>query len=121
MPSQRLSITAANVLEQAKQFGLETPTVHDLARLAEASDQQALNLLANGGAVLGRGLGTLSNMLDPQAVVLGGSLALSNAIYRQAVRAGIRETVWPPERDAPQLLIPKLNSDAGLVGAALIA
>ena len=68
---------------------------------------------------LGEGIATLVNLLDPEAVVVGGGLGTAGGRYWEAVVAAARPGVWlPSARDLP--IVPAgLGTDAGACGAAL--
>ena len=77
-------------------------------------------LLQTAGITLGTGLATLANMLDPQAIILGGGVGRASATYRKGLRAGLAFAVWPKGRNLPYVFSAALGADAGLVGAGLL-
>jgi glucokinase len=109
----------AALLAKAKSVGLTASSVGELSALADGGSAEAQALLAEGGAVLGRGLGTLANMLDPEAIILGGGLALASAEYRSALVQGIAHSLWPKDRTMPRVLTAGNGAAAGVTGAAL--
>jgi glucokinase len=109
----------AALLKAAGQLGSAATSISELAVEAERDNAQIAALFASGGNTLGRGLGTLANMLDPEAIILGGGVALASAAYREGVSAGLNEAVWPFDRRRPPILIAAIGQDAGLLGAAL--
>ncbi|MCU0830832.1 MAG: ROK family protein [Rhizobiaceae bacterium] len=111
----------AALLAKAKSVGLPVSSVGELSALADGGDAEANTILTEGGTVLGHGLGALANMLDPQVIILGGGLGMASAAYRRAVEAGIDACLWPAARPRPPLIPARCGSDAGLIGAALIA
>ena len=69
---------------------------------------------------LGAGIGLLINILDPEAVVIGGGLGLSGGAYWDRLIASTRRHVWSPlHRDVPILLAASPHS--ALIGAAVAA
>ena len=108
----------AGLLESAVTLGLDVP---DIAALAGTSDNRAINLLSHAGQTLGRGLGTLANMLDPEAIILGGGVALASKTYCDGCKDGLRHAIWPQGRQLPNVMVAELRSHAGLIGAAFIA
>jgi predicted NBD/HSP70 family sugar kinase len=85
---------------------------------AADGDPAALKALAAAGQALGIALSGAVNLLDPQAVVLGGPLAELAPWLRPAVERELRRRVtdrqWPPEA----LLVSRLGRDGVLLGAA---
>lgn len=85
---------------------------------AADGDPAALKALAAAGQALGIALSGAVNLLDPQAVVLGGPLAelapwLRPAVERELGRR-VTDRQWPPEA----LLVSRLGRDGVLLGAA---
>jgi glucokinase len=70
---------------------------------------------------LGALLGLLVNMLDPQAILLGGGLGLAPGLYRDRLAAAARAHVWADACRGLPILPAALGADAGLIGAALAA
>lgn len=67
----------------------------DLIALLEAGDAVTAALVHSAGYEAGRALGTLSNALDPQAVVIGGALTQSGTPLIDAVGDGMRAAALP--------------------------
>ena len=93
----------------------------EILSLADAGDPVALKIIRSGGLALGSALAQLVNVLDPQAVIVGGGLGLGSGSFRSAVENGFRDHLWSPLHTDISLLPAGLGSDAGLIGAALIS
>ena len=61
--------------------------MQELLRRAEASESQTLGALADAGAALGIALASTANLLDPEAIILGGWMAQLAAWVAPAVRS----------------------------------
>lgn len=89
-----------------------------LRAAAGRGDPAALAALADAGTALGIALGGAVNLLDPQAVVLGGPLAALAPWLLPEVRRelGVRVTdrAWRPQ----DVISSRLGSDGVLLGAA---
>jgi predicted NBD/HSP70 family sugar kinase len=95
--------------------------VRDLVALAQTGDPDAKQLLRESGRQLGEVLAVAINLLNPQAVVLGGDMAAAFDVYA----AGVRESVYArasalATRDL-QFLPSTFGDRAGLVGCASMA
>jgi glucokinase len=67
---------------------------------------------------LGSSIGWLVNVLDPEAVIVGGGLGTAGGQYWDMMVDSVREHVWSAaSRDLP-VLMAALGPDAGLIGAA---
>lgn len=101
----------------------ERPVEHvrDLARLALSGDAEARQLLRDSGRQLGELLAVAINLLNPQAVVLGGDMAAPFDVYA----AGVRETVYARASALAtrelQFLPSTYGDRAGVVGCAAMA
>ncbi len=73
------------------------------------------------GHHLGNGIGTLVNIFNPDLVVIGGGFgtAAFEQLLPSAREAVRREALWPAG-EAP-IVVAELGSDAGLIGAGLLA
>jgi len=91
----------------------------EVNRAARAGDEAALAVLVRAGTALGEAIAFAVNLLDPEAVVLGGSVVLGAAPYRQALEPAIREHLWAEETRGLSVLTCELGDSAGLIGAAL--
>ncbi|WP_205472685.1 ROK family protein [Nocardioides sp. SYSU D00038] len=95
--------------------------VRDVVALAVAGDPEAKALLRESGRRLGEVLAVAINLLNPQAVVVGGDMAAAFDVYT----AGVRESVYArasalATRDL-QFLPSTYGERAGLVGCAAMA
>lgn len=107
----------ALVARMAEQ-GREVAHVRDVVDLALAGDGEAKHLLRESGRHLGDLLAVAVNLLNPQAVVLGGDMPAVFDTYA----AGVRESLYAraaalATRDL-QILPATFGDRAGLVGCA---
>ncbi|MCM8787368.1 MAG: ROK family protein [Candidatus Omnitrophica bacterium] len=71
------------------------------------------------GKYLGIGFASIINMLDPEIIVVGGSIAKSNLILNTAKKESKKYIFYKNYK--PNIVKSKLGEDAGILGAALIA
>ncbi len=109
--------------------GTAVESVVDIAAAAAAGDVDAATVLGQGGRMLGVIVARLVDVLDPEAVVVGGGLGLGLGLrhgseggdYHEGFMASVRSHIWAENgRDVP-ILPAALGVDAVLVGAALSA
>jgi glucokinase len=105
---------AKGMLNIARSQNLKTETLQDLIAVSP-------KILEQGGSVLGRAIGMLANMLDPQTIVLGGGVALTSATYRSAFEKALHKTVWSADVFRSGITVANLGVDSGLIGAAFVA
>jgi predicted NBD/HSP70 family sugar kinase len=129
IPSDDGSLAAGPALEQfaagpalaarlaALQAGF-TGTAFDVVALAAAGDLPAREIVSSAGNALGAAIGQLVNVLDPEAIVIGGGLGMAGGLYREALEAAMRDHIWSELHRQLPLVSAELGNDAGLIGAA---
>lgn len=93
----------------------------DVLAAAAAGDARAVDVVTTGAGALGAGIGWLVNVLDPEAVVLGGSLGLASGLYRERLVDGLRGQIWWDGHRGLPVVDAATGNDAGLLGAATTA
>ena len=96
---------------------IKLPEIIDLAH--EGKDQIAKETLERLIHFFGKGLAKVINIIDPDAIVIGGGLGNIEALYGEEVRNTIKAHLFNPRLDTA-LLRPKLGDSAGVFGAALL-
>ncbi len=105
----------------ARRTGRSVDGTADLLAAATSGDAIATDIITAAARQLGPLVALVVNMLDPQAIVLGGGLGLAAGLYRDELIASTRAHIWAEScRDLP-ILPAALGVDAGLIGAALAA
>lgn len=94
----------------------ESLTPPEIAARAEAGDAPAQATLARHVIRLARALATVVNLLDPDAIVLGGGLSNLPHLYRDLPGA-MRPHVFSDVFETP-ILRNRLGDSAGVIGAA---
>ncbi len=84
-------------------------------------DPVARDVAMSAGRALGRGLAELVNLLDPDAVVVGGGLGSAAGPYRDAAVEAARAAIWADAARAVPIMPSAIGPQAGLVGAALFS
>lgn len=92
----------------------------EVARRAEAGDGPAVEVVEEGGGVLGQLLAGLVNAIDPEAVIVGGGVVAPSGRYWAAAQRHFRRHLLPAVAGVP-LLPARLGGDAVVVGAAELA
>jgi glucokinase len=117
-----LEVLASGSAADAAARQLFGADAHVLVDRAEEGDGQAREALARMGRSLGAAIGSLVNIFDPELVVVGGGFgaAAGELVLEPAREAARREAIYPA--DGKLRVVPaQLGSEAGLVGAALVA
>jgi len=109
------------VRDRLAERGITATTSGQIVALAQAGDYDTLALLDEVGEDLGAALGRLAGSLNPDAVIIGGTLAQSGERFIGAIRAGIISHVLPFTRRGMIIERGRLGIQGGVRGAALAA
>lgn len=89
---------------------------------AQQGDPVAIEAFAVTGTWLGRGLASLSQVLDPKAFIIGGGVCEAGDLLLDSVRQSLRENIGGMGHNAvPEVRQATMGNDAGLIGAADLA
>lgn len=106
------------LVSRCNALGGAATSAQDVLAAAARGDSQAVQVIRSGAEALGSQIGLLVNVLDPEAVVIGGGLGLSEGLYHEHFIASTRRHIWSNvNRDIP-ILRAALGADAGWIGAA---
>jgi len=92
----------------------------DVVARAEVGEIVAVQAVATAATALGRAVGGLANVLDPEVVVVGGGLAGAGHAWWAAMESALRAELITPLVGLP-VLPARLGTDAALIGAARLA
>lgn len=84
----------------------------------EAGDPAAHDVVRSAGEALGNTIGFLVNVLDPEAVIVGGGLGRVGGLYWQSLVGSTRAHIWAGNSRELSILPAALGTDAGIIGAA---
>lgn len=107
--AQRYGEASGRPIESAQQVVLA----------AADGDRHARAVVESAAHALGSSVAWLVNVLDPEALVIGGGLGLSGGIYWERLVTTTRSHIWNDEARGLPILPAALGADAGLIGAAL--
>jgi glucokinase len=103
-----------------KKRGVERLTSGVWARALAEGDQLASHLVDQGVAAIAAGAASAVNLLDLEAVVVGGGLGSRlGQPYADRIAAAMMQHLFVPERP-PAVLVSSLGDYAGAVGATLL-
>ena len=91
----------------------------DIVTLAGSGDPHAEATLERLREKFAEALGAVINILDPDAVVIGGGVGNLDLLYTQEMRAAVQRHLFNDRFETP-LLRPSLGDSAGVFGAAML-
>ena len=92
-----------------------------LAEAALRGDAVAAAVWEETGVMLGAALANVVWLLNPDAIILGGGVALAGELLFAPLRQTLRERVSPVFFEHLHIVPAELGSDAGLIGAGALA
>jgi glucokinase len=98
----------------------EVSTARDVYDRAKAGEAIALQVVNEGGGWIAQAIGMMSNMLNLEAVILGGGISHAGEFLLDTVRPYLDGFYWAPFGRPPQLLLAETGNDAGIIGASAI-
>ncbi len=115
--------TVASSAAIARRYTARTGTAvngaAEVASLVKAGDEDAVAVWHEAVDALARGILVLATLLGPEAVVLGGGLALAGDLLVEPLRDRLDGLIAFQRR--PELRLAALGDEAGFLGAALLA
>lgn len=94
----------------------------ELVRRAEAGEPEAVEALTRIGRYLGAGIATFVNVFEPELVVIGGGFGeAAGDFVLSPARGVLAQDGLSPGRENVRIVEAQLGSDAGLIGAGLLA
>ncbi len=111
--------TTSSVLKKHK--NADEIKLIDIIEAANSEDMLSIELLAEVGEKIGKGLAVLINIFNPELVILGGTLSETGDYIRLPLRSALNKYSLSLVNSDTQLKISKLGEKAGVMGGCLIA
>jgi predicted NBD/HSP70 family sugar kinase len=96
-------------------------TAIEVCQAAQAGDAASTEIVGQSGRLIGGIVATLANMLNPQLIVLAGSIAHTNDILLASIREAVYGASHPLVTRDLRILRSQMSSSSALLGAAGIA
>ena len=118
---------AGSLNEQCSGSGLKTIATEEYGRdvepkelfsMYEKDDKKAVTIIERAAEVMARGVANITCMMDPDCIVVGGSIAIHNPFFVDMIyRRALKYCIAPEKLRIEKALY---GDDAGLIGAALL-
>ncbi len=95
--------------------------VMDIVNAAQKEDILSIELIAEIGEKMGKGLAVLINIFNPELVILGGILAETGDFIRLPIKSALNKYSLNLVSNDTKLVISKLGEKAGVLGGCLVA
>lgn len=93
----------------------------DIFEAAQGGDNFANRVVDKVCFYLGLATANISNLLNPDSVVIGGGVSAAGEFLRSRVEANFKKYTFPQVRQSTQIKLAELGNDAGIIGAASLA
>jgi len=88
----------------------------------EKGDEMVVDAVETSARILGLGLGSACNLINPDRIVLGGGVVEEfGAVYMNKVEEGFNVQAFKAARKMAKIVTASLRGDAGIIGAILLA
>ena len=88
---------------------------------ARGGDGVCVSVIRDTAKYVGMAIANLATMLDPEVVVLGGTLASAGDMMLEAIRLECSRRLRPPQAERIRIVLSTLGADAAAIGAARAA
>ncbi|HFU6809396.1 TPA: ROK family glucokinase [Streptococcus agalactiae] len=99
----------------------DTVTSKDIFIAAEDGDKFANSVVERVSRYLGLAAANISNILNPDSVVIGGGVSAAGEFLRSRVEKYFVTIAFPQVKKSTKIKIAELGNDAGIIGAASLA
>ena len=108
------------IREEAKKTFKRDISLEELSALAGKQNKQALNIWLKAARRLGIALTGVVNLLNLDAVIIGGGVANAGSILLAKVKETIKMQAMSVQARRVRVFKAKLGNEAGLIGAAIM-
>lgn len=111
----------ASSLLSKKVLNKETVTLDEMIKAVNKEDILSIDLVEEVGQKLGEQLAGMINIFNPEMVIIGGTLSVTEDYIMQPITSAIRKYSLNLVNKDTSVVISKLKDKAGVVGACLLA
>ncbi|MGL4307631.1 ROK family protein [Cetobacterium sp. SF1] len=116
----RLMVNKNNMLYDKVKEDISKVEAKDVFDCAKAGDKFSMDIVDYVADYLALGIGNTLNILNPQAIILAGGVALAGDILLDNVKKRLKEYALPMTVDNLEIKLGILGNDAGIKGASAL-
>ena len=109
------------ITTRAVNAGLDVQHAGDVYSLACSHNQTAIDIMEDAKEYLANTIAIIYAFVDPEIVILGGSVAIKIPGFVEDVEQRVKTKVYPNIRPLVKVVKTNLSEDSGLLGAACLA
>lgn len=103
-----------------KELATEELSPYIVAQAALQGDVVAKRIYTKMGEIIGLGLTSVINLLNPEKVIIGGGVADAGDILFDPIRKTIQDRAMPIQAASVEVVPANLGNTAGVIGASLL-
>jgi len=108
-------VSSKGVARESKKIFRKALLPLDIENMARKGNKKAKEVYRRTGVHLGVGMASITSILDPQAIIIGGGIAHAGKIlFNSAIKELKKRSINKP----PKVIGAKLGKNAGVIGAA---
>lgn len=109
------------ITTRAKKAGLDVEHAGEVYSLACSQNQTAIDIMEDAKEYLANTIAIIYAFVDPEIVILGGSVAIKIPGFVEDVEQRVKTKVYPNIQPLVKVVKTNLSEDSGLLGAACLA
>lgn len=98
--------------------GIISPYI--VAQAALQGDAVSIQIFKQMGKIIGHGLSSVVNLLNPEKIIIGGGVADAGDILLEPIKQTIKERAMSIQANAVSVVPAQLANTAGVIGASLL-
>ncbi|WP_427016618.1 ROK family transcriptional regulator [Pseudarthrobacter sp. P1] len=110
--------TTAIMIELLSRGAPEPIGTTEIVAQALARDSATLRVIEDAGMAIGRAIGNVANLINPEVIVVGGPLAELGDIFLDPIRRGLLRHTVPVVGESTTLVMSSMGDRAEALGAA---
>lgn len=103
-----------------KELATEELSPYIVAQAALQGDAVAKRIYSKMGEIIGLGLTSVINLLNPERVIIGGGVADAGDILFNPIRETVAKRAMPIQAQSVEIVPAQLGNTAGVIGASLL-
>ncbi|MBT1002325.1 ROK family transcriptional regulator [Paenarthrobacter sp. DKR-5] len=115
------TVASTSIMIELLSRGTPSPiSVEDIVRQARQGDAATLRVIDDAGLAIGRALGNVANLINPEVIVVGGPLADIGDAFLDPIRRGLQRHAVPMVGETTLVAMSSLGERAEALGAAAL-
>ena len=114
-------VSAPGLIATARELGMNESSAEVIYNAAIRGDTAALATFEVTGRFLGIACANLINLLNLESIVIGGGVMASSDLLLRSATDEVRQRAFEPAARICPIVQSQLRTDAGLIGAAMLA